>query len=426
MIRHTAKIVNTTFTKFTLILFLLISGYLVLPIVDVPFMGLSISAPLLFLVVLEATFRPPRPWSKEYRPFIILAVLIWAGVFLSASVNGLLSGGVDINTEGILTVIRYAYWLLIFIVVVYVVNVGNLFLVLTRVLGWSILVLALFRWSEIIIFGNYGAWSGTHFLSQNDYGMQFSAFSPFLLGLALSEKGGKKTVAVIGYILLLGAVAVNGSRGSWVSVALGVAILLMILAAAGQRSFLGLFVLLIVTGSIAFLIFSASPKISQAVESRFNTLQSLDEEKSYMIRELMNQKALRLFEQSPFFGSGAGRFRYSSVELEIPTVLQYENQAYFDRKSAHNSYLSFLAENGLVGAIPFAVLLIFLTISGWKAAMHLARQNQYWGTIFYASFIGMSVHMWVMSSLTNTSTWFIYGLLAAMIIKNQFNDKDKN
>ena len=271
---------HTGFNRFTIFIFLSVSVYLVLPIVDIPVLGLSISAPIFFLIVLEAIFRPPMPWSKVYRPFIVLGMLIWAGIFLSASMNGLLSGGVDINTEGILTVIRYAYWLLIFIVVIYVVSVGKLFLPLSRVLGWSILILALLRWSEIFIFGNIGASSETHFLTQNDYGFQFSAFSPFLLGLALSQKGGKRTFAVIGYILLLGAVAINGSRGSWAGVTVGIAALLVILVAAGQRSFWGLFALLILTGSIAVLIFSASPQISQAVESRFNSLQNLDEEKS--------------------------------------------------------------------------------------------------------------------------------------------------
>lgn len=412
----TYKPVHKTFSKFTLYLFLMISVYLVVPIIEIPFMGLSISAPLMFLVVLEAIFRPPRPWTKVYRPYIILAVLIWAGIFLSAIVNGLLSGGVNINSEGILTVIRYAYWLLIFIVVVYVVSVGNLPSVLFRVLGWSIFLLALVRWGEALVYGSIGAEFRLNFLPQNTYGIQFSAFSLFLLGLALSEKGWKKTIALAANILLWGAIAINGSRGSWVGVAVGIAILLMILILARQSNAFGLAIGLILTGGLALLIFSSSSQVSQAVESRLNSFQNLNEEKSYAIRQLMNQKSLRLFEESPIFGAGAGRFTFSSVELDIPRVLQYAGQEHFYVKSSHNSYLGFLAENGLVGAIPFAILLIFLCISGLKAAILLARLNQYWGAMIYAGFIGMSVHMWVISALTGTATWYIYGMVAAMII----------
>ena len=139
----------------------------------------------------------------------------------------------------------------------------------------------------------------------------------------------------------------------------------------------------------------------------------------------MNQKALLLFEESPYFGVGAGRFTVSSVELQIPTVLQYASQAHFDKKSSHNSYMGILAENGLFGAIPFAILLTYFAIMGWKAATHLLRQNKYWGMIIYSSFIGMSVHMWVISALTNTATWFIYGLIAAMVVINQTNTREK-
>jgi O-antigen ligase len=398
------------------ILFYLACAYLVLPIIDIPLLGLSISAPFFFIVALEAIFRSPLPWSKIYRSYITLALLVWMGIFLSAAVNGLLSGGLNVNLQGILTVIRYAYWLLIFNVVVYVVSVGKLFPVVVRIFGWSIFILAILRWGEVLVYGNIGAWTGTHLLLENDYGFQFSTFSPFLLGLTLSEKGWKKIVAGIGTVLLWGAAAINGSRGSWVAIGISVAVLLIILIAAGKRSFLGLTVLLTLIGAVALLIFSSSPQVSQAVENRLNTFQSLNDDKSYGIRLLMNQKSLLLFDHSPLFGIGPGRFSISFVELNIPEGMKYANQEHFNVKTAHNAYMGFLAENGLVGVIPFAILLIILAGAGFRVAIFLLRQDQYWGAMIYSSFIGMSVHLWVFAAFTNTSTWFIYGLVAAMIV----------
>ncbi len=46
----------------------------------------------------------------------------------------------------------------------------------------------------------------------------------------------------------------------------------------------------------------------------------------------------------------------------------------FMRKSSHNSYLSFLAEGGVVGSLPLAVLLIILAVRGGWAAMVLNRE----------------------------------------------------
>lgn len=398
------------------VLFYIVSVCLTLPLIDVPLLGLSLSAPLFFFVAMEAILRPPLPWSNIYRPYITLALLIWAGVFLSAMVNGLLSGGTNINSEGVSTLIHYAYWLLFFIVVIYIVSIGNLLSKLVKISGWSILLLAILRWGEVMLYGNIGAWTRTHLLLQNDYGFQFSIFSPFLLGLALSERGWKKNVAMTGNILLWGAAAINGSRGSWIAIGISTLLFLIILIAARRRSFLGLTVSLILIGSVSFLVYSSSPQISQAVESRLNTFQNLDEEKSYMIRTLMNQKSLRLFEQSPVFGIGTGRFRVTSIELDLPQVLKYGSQEHFNVKSSHNAYLGFLAENGLVGAIPLALLLIVLATHGFKAAIYLLRQNQYWGVTIFCGFVGMSAHLWVISALTNTVTWFIYGMVAAIII----------
>jgi O-antigen ligase len=130
----------------------------------------------------------------------------------------------------------------------------------------------------------------------------------------------------------------------------------------------------------------------------------------------MIQKGLRLFQSSPWIGVGVSRWTKEYIPLEIPRVLQYAGQDHFDRKSSHNSYISFLAENGLLGAAPLALLLLILVVRGYGAASYLARKGQVWAIGVYAGFIGMSIHLWALSGLTGTVTWFIYGLVAALIV----------
>jgi len=152
------------------------------------------------------------------------------------------------------------------------------------------------------------------------------------------------------------------------------------------------------------------------VVDRFNTLQNLEQEKSYMIRQLMIQKGERLFLQSPIIGVGVGRFTKSSVPLDIPQVLSYAGQQHFDVKSSHNSYLDLLAESGLAGAVPFAILLIILSWRGAKSVIRSSRNNRFWILASFLGFVQMSIHMWAIASLTNTANWFIYGLAAAAIV----------
>jgi O-antigen ligase len=247
-------------------------------------------------------------------------------------------------------------------------------------------------------------------------GFLFSTFSPFLLYFLLQEKGKRLLLSFFANVLLWGAVAINGSRGSWVAIAVGLGISLILLIRFQPRKFSGLFVGIVFVGSFLALSLIAIPRVSEAVLSRFYTFQTLETDKSYLIRQLMNQKALRLFKESPIIGVGTARFRIESIPLEIPQVLSYAPQAHFDRKSAHNSFLGFLAENGLLASIPLALLLSILSMQGIRAQNYFIHQNNYWALAVFTSFLQMSIHMWGINALANTVCWFVYGMVVAMIV----------
>lgn len=399
-----------------LFLYYFFAFYLVLPLVDFPVLGLSLSAPVFFVIAVTCLVNPPEPWFRQNQRWILLAAMIWSGVFIATAGNGLLSWGVAINSEGILTVIRYGYWLLVFVVTTHLASRGEIIKKTVWLLGWGILLLALLRWVEVIFLDKIGAWTGTRFLAQNDYGFLFSTFSPFLLVFLLQAKGSKFLFALLANVILWGAVAVNGSRGSWISLGIGMALALFLLFRTNPRKFMGLLAGVLLTGGIFAVLMISSPKILSTLLDRFYTFQRLDADKSYAIRQLMNRKALLLFEEAPLIGVGTARFRLSTVPLEIPQLLSYAPQEHFDRKSAHNSYLSFLAEHGLAGAIPFGLLLATLGLQAFKTQRQLFRQNEVWGLAVFLSFVQMSIHMWAISSITNTANWFIYGLAAAMIM----------
>ena len=408
-----------TFPKFIVFLFFVFSIYLVVPIVDVPFLGLSISAPIFFFISIYCILKTPKSWLMVYRYWIIMAILIWAGIFLSATLNGLFSGGLNINSEGIKTVIRYAYWLLVFIITMYVSSYRNILIKVTELLGWGVLFLALLRWIEIYLFQNIGAWSGTKFLPQNAYGMLFSTFSPFLLVNTIRFKGLKRSLSILGFLILISAMIINGSRSSWVAVGLGILLFLSLLYSTHKRKVISILFMLILTSGIIMTIFSFIPVISESFITRAFTFETLENDKSFVMRQLMNQKSIRIFENSPIIGVGSSRFRLTNVELIVPGLLGYLDQSYINRISSHNSYLGFLAETGLIGSFPLLILLCVLLINGYKHVNEFLNNKQIWALGIYVSYIQMSIHMWSFSSFTSSSTWFIYGLLGALIMKSK-------
>ena len=70
---------------FVYTLFYIFSAYLVLPLVDIPLLGLSISAPLMFVIAIPCLLKPPAPWFKRYQSWIFLAIFFWLGIFISTS-----------------------------------------------------------------------------------------------------------------------------------------------------------------------------------------------------------------------------------------------------------------------------------------------------------------------------------------------------
>ncbi len=151
--KHKTNKSPTAYTRSVIILFFIFSAYLVLPLIDVPFMGLSISAPIFFLISLEIFFKSSYTFKPEYRQWLIVAIFIWISVSISALGNGLLSGGTNFDRDSMLYIIRYAYWLLVFYATSVIVSSGQLGSRLATILGWSILTLALLRWIEVLISG---------------------------------------------------------------------------------------------------------------------------------------------------------------------------------------------------------------------------------------------------------------------------------
>jgi O-antigen ligase len=396
-------------------LFLFFALSLTLPIIDIPLLGLSLSAPVFLLVAMPVLLRPTIPWLGAHKRWIFIGVLIWVGIFLSATLNGLLSGGTRVDLDSLVYLVRYAYWFLVLVVTVYLISSQiKLAERLVRIIAIGIFALGVLRLGEAIFGGAIGAWTRLHFITQNGYGIQFSMFYPLLLSFVYW--GPKRKLAMLALPLVLAAILLNGSRSNWIATLVGTVVFLWMHLRTQPRRARAVAILLLLVSMIGLGALFAPQEVTSAFEARFSTLEKLEQDKTFVIRQLMTQKGLRLFQASPWTGVGVSRWRKESIPLEIPRVLSYAPQSHFDAKSSHNSYISFLAENGLVGTIPFGFLLLTLTIRGYSASRNLAMQGQVWVLGIYASFIGMSVHLWSLSGLTGTAPWFLYGLLAAVIV----------
>ena len=403
--------------KSIIALWFIFTLYLVLPLVEVPLLGLSISAPIFFFIALYCILKPPQPWPTAIRKWILLAVLIWSGIVISTLINGLLRSGSGMDAESWTLLIQNAYWLLTFVITAYFASRTNILERTAKLLGWAVFALALVRLFEALAWGAINTYeSVTRFLTPNEYGFLFSTFFPFLLVPAFAIKGGNKFLMILRVLIVAFAVIINSSRSSWISVAAGaIFFTLVLLFVRSHKVGLALFLLSLILVFILFGLNLLPEQVQSAISLRASTFQNLEQDKSYVFRQLMVQKGLKLFEESPIIGVGASRFRKESVVLELSGVFKLYEQSSFDRKSAHNSYVGFLAESGLIGSIPLLILLLMLFFKGFKAAIDFAKREELWALSIMASFVGLSIHMWTVSALAGTVSWFAYGLVAALI-----------
>ena len=396
-------------------LFFLCGVFVVLPFFNIPLIGLSVTAPLILPVMCYAFFQSTTPWVHRYRGWLLIVAAILLGMVVSFVGNGPWFESREFQMIEIATLVRYLFWLAVFLVTAYVASDFRIQRRLPFILGIAVVVLAGLRCFEGIVLGKVGAWTETIFTTQNNYGILFSTFTPFLFSVFLGRGFIRKLLCAVALVAVLFACAINGSRGSWICITLALAVFFLL--AMASRPGVSLRLILPVGFTVLALagILAGSTRVREAVFSRFSTFDNLERDKSYMIRQVMNQRNLKLFALSPWCGVGPGRLREVYVPLDLPLVLAGKSDADYMRKSAHNSYLGFLAEGGLVASLPLAALIVLLTIRGALAAMALNRKGERWALAVYASFIAMSVHFWSLAGITGTHAWFVYGLLAATI-----------
>jgi O-antigen ligase len=89
-------------------------------------------------------------------------------------------------------------------------------------------------------------------------------------------------------------------------------------------------------------------------------------DQSFLVRKAMIEKGLIIFMEHPLLGIGLNNFSnyYVNIDYEFEGgyLIRHDNQIYNESTSAHNSYISLLAEGGLLLFLPFIFLLFRIIV----------------------------------------------------------------
>ena len=235
----------------------------------------------------------------------------------------------------------------------------------------------------------------------------------FLLRSGLSQKAGwLRSLYLISFILAGFGVFMSFSRGAWLAGALVILGLILI----DQKRLLQ--VALIVIPSIYFL--AAGPLSSQIDWAR-ERLYSEESEQSALIRLPVFQASLRMLAAKPAFGWGYENFNRYDTQFYTPVdgvVTPVKNL------SSHNSYLTLLAEQGLVGTLLFLTPFFWWLIKSMRKIPSMPSAGIWgrkslilsWLFIFAYMAITMFHNMRVVFGL---SLWWIGLAMIANIVEHQ-------
>lgn len=242
--------------------------------------------------------------------------------------------------------------------------------------------------------------ASTPALLQTALGTSLATAAILLLGIwTVADRQPVRVLAATGLLVVVTALELTWSRGAWIAALVGGAV--MVALAPRRRA--SLVVLVLVT------LLLATAVIGPGRASLVRRLETIPSVASNLDRVSLWKGALRTVRAHPILGTGYGtfprawpRYRPDDRVLEVPT--------------AHNLYLNFAAETGLVGLAAFLAFVAAALGGLWRRVAGSrgdTRTDGIWAACFAAA-VTMLVHQLFDGTVASVHTGF--GFLALLAL----------
>lgn len=235
-------------------------------------------------------------------------------------------------------------------------------------------------------------------LDANDLGLMMALSIPVSYYLLIQEKGRLIWIYRLQLVVAGTTILLTASRGATLAclVALAIVPLTQAQLTMRKKAALLLTLVLLISGVMIFV-----PDTSW---ERLSTLPDEFDHGTFTGRTVIWKAGWEIFRQHPVGGIGINAFRVIvSRELSEPIRLDDPTSP---APPAHNTFLSVLVEQGILGFAAFAALLLVL---GFSVASLPPFPQKLWIVVLLVWAVGVSSLTWEMRK----PTWFFFGLLVA-------------
>lgn len=209
----------------------------------------------------------------------------------------------------------------------------------------------------------------------------------------------KKVIALILFASLL-ALFFNGTRGSWVAIAIMIPGLLCFILNSWKK----IVALICLIGLIGIGTFAFVP----AFHAKVITITDLNYQ-SNSERFLLWRSSYNMFKDHPLFGIGVGQFSKQYSEHYILPQAKEPSLPH-----AHNNFIHMLGETGIVGIIGFLVLIGYFL---WFGIYHWYKKNNIVGLMLVASLVGLLLQGMTEFNFGNAAVMKLFWLLAGCFVQ---------
>ncbi|HPZ08892.1 MAG TPA: O-antigen ligase family protein [Candidatus Eremiobacteraeota bacterium] len=214
------------------------------------------------------------------------------------------------------------------------------------------------------------------FVHYNIYGSYINLYLPFTISLLFFKKKLQKKELLMWIfinIILITALVLSLSRGSWVSL-LSVILFYLFLKRRDKKKFYLTIIILLISGIISVIL------MPDFILSRVNSIFKYSTDTAILHRFDLWKSSFKMFLHHPLIGIGTGNFDYVYPDYAIvgPAYKLVANHA-------NNMYINILTETGLSG---FIIFMWYITVL-WKEVIN-SYKKKYSDEFLYLFSVGFS------------------------------------
>lgn len=243
------------------------------------------------------------------------------------------------------------------------------------------------------------------------YGGILAFFLPVMVGYVLMKSRSRtyRLYALLASVILLGALYLSFSRAAWVSLAVALVVIVLIVYKIRFRwIFSGILILIAAFYMFENQILYSLEKNKQDSSANFiehvQSIYNISSDASNLERINRWQSAFRMFAERPVFGWGPGTYQFIYAPFQRSKERTIISTNAGDLGNAHSEYIGPLSEQGVPGLLSVFSLIVIILITGIRV---------------YRKSKNREIQLFSLISVLALVTYFVHGML------NNFLDTDK-